>query len=250
MIRNKDKKIIEAVLNIDDKRFFKLVADGCLNESVMKNTNFFYSPPLPIYYITICWDFVLKDYYEWKQEYRDIVYKRKCQNDKIKEFFITQYRVDMSDLPFSNYCDYFFSQPQDATVEDCLWEAKDKLISQGFKEIDIDLYCSVVKFDYKQVEHLLQCGANPRTWIPCEGEDQCMDRIGAECSFLEIELDHMIMGKSYEKKMDPYIQHLIGLAEAIEAICLYCLSSFQLQSYKKSFTLKKNAKEIYVVNTI
>lgn len=212
MIRNEDKELIEAVFNIDDKRFFKLVADGRLNESVMKDINFFYSPSLPLHYITICWDYILKDYNEWKEEYRDIVYKRKCQNDKIKNFFINQYGLDMSDIPFSNYCDYFFSQPEDATVEDCLGETKDNLISQGFKEIDIDLYCSVVKFDYEQVEHLLQCGANPRIWIPCEGEDQCMDRIGTECSFLDIELDHIVMGRSYDTDLYVDMQYLIGLA--------------------------------------
>ena len=212
MIRNEYKELIEAVFNIDDKRFFKLVADGRLNESVMKDIHFFYSLPLPLYYITICWDYILKDYNEWKEEYREIVYKRKCQNDKIKFFFINQYGLDMKDIPFSNYCDYFFSKPQDATVEDCLWETKDNLISQGFKEIDIELYCSVVKFDYEQVEHLLQCGANPRTWIPSEGEDQCMDRIGTECSFLDLELDHVIMGRSYVTDFYVDMQYLIGLA--------------------------------------
>ena len=212
MIRNEDKEFVEAVFNIDDKRFFKLVEDGRLNESVIKNTNFFYSPPLPLYYITICWDYILKDYNEWKEEYRDIVYKRKCQNDRIKNFFNEKYGLDMSDIPFSSYCDYFFSQPKDASVEDCLGETKESLISQGFKEIDIDLYCRVVKFDYEQVERLLQCGANPRTWIPCKGEDQCMDRIGIECSFLNIELDHVIMERSYDTELRISMHNLIGLA--------------------------------------
>ena len=35
--------------------------------------------------------YILKDYNEWKEEYRDIVYKRKCQNDRIKNFFIDKY---------------------------------------------------------------------------------------------------------------------------------------------------------------
>lgn len=211
MIRKEDNELIEAVFNIDDKRFFKFVEDGRLNESVLKNTNLLYDS-LPLYYITICWDYVLKDYNEWKEEYRDIVYNRKCQNDRIKKFFIDKYKLDMSDIPFSSYCDYFFSQPKDATVEDCLGETKDDLKSRGFKEIDIDLYCSVVKFDYERVEHLLQCGANPRTWIPCVGEYQCMDRIGVECSFLELELDHVIMGRSYDTELTVSMQYLIGLA--------------------------------------
>lgn len=212
MIRNEDNELIEAVFNIDDKRFFKLVADGRLNESILKDIKFFYSTPLPLYYITICWDYILKDYNEWKEEYRDIVYKRKCQNDCINKFFINQYGLDMSDIPFSNYCDYFYSQPKDATVEDCLWETKDNLMSQGVKEIDIELYCSVVKFDYEQVENLLQCGANPRTWIPCEGEYQCLDRIWTECSFLELELDKVIMGSSYVIDYETDLMYLIGLA--------------------------------------
>ena len=212
MDKNENNEIVEAVFNIDVDRFFKLVADGRLNESVLKDIKLFYSPPLPLYYITICWDYILKDYNEWKEEYRGVVYKRKCQNDKIKNFFINQYGLDMSDVPFSDYCDYFFSQPKDATVEDCLDESKENLMNQGFKEIDIDLYCSVVKFDYEQVEHLLQYGANPRTWIPCKGEDQCMDRIGAECSWLDMELNYVILEESYVTDLNVYIQYLLGLA--------------------------------------
>lgn len=212
MTRNEERELTEVVFNIDDKRFKILVTDGYLNNSVFKDIHFFNGTPLPLHYITICWDIILSNYNEWKEGYRDIVYKRKCQNDKIKEVFVSQFGIDMDDILYSNYCDYYYSQPEDATVEDCLWETKENLIGQGVKEIDIDLYCSVVKFDYEQAEHLLQCGANPRAWIPCEGENQCMDRIGTECSFLEIELDRVIMGSSYVKDYERDLMYLIGLA--------------------------------------
>ena len=34
-----ENELIEAVFNIDDKRFFKLVADGRLNESILKDVD-------------------------------------------------------------------------------------------------------------------------------------------------------------------------------------------------------------------
>jgi hypothetical protein len=39
-----------------------------------------------------------------------------------------------------------------------------------------------------------------------------MDRIGIECSFLNLELDHVIMGKSYDTELSVSMQNLIGLA--------------------------------------
>ena len=100
MARNEERELIEVVFNIDDKRFTKLVADGYLNNSVFKDIHFFNGTPLPLHYITICWDVILSKYNEWKEEYRDIVYKRKCQNDKIKDVFVSQYGMEMDiELP-------------------------------------------------------------------------------------------------------------------------------------------------------
>ena len=214
---------VRAVFNVDDKNFFKLVDEGCFSKMLSRDTNIFPDVVLPLHYITICWDIILSKYDEWKEEYKPIVLAKKMANDRIKDFFISKCHENMDDVPFYDYVDYFFYQEEDADAYDFIGWTKEDLMEMGYREMDIDLYCYVNKFDFGLVMCLLKKGANPSVRF-CN-ETDCMDKIGTECAFLEIELEDVILSKKpYEGDIRQGIIDLLGLAAHEEMYSLLLTS--------------------------
>ena len=202
---------VSAVFNVDDDRFFKLVEEGCFSKMLSRDTNLFPDVVLPLHYITICWDMILNKYDEWHEEYKPIVQAKKLANDRIKEFFITECHENMNDIPFGDYTDYFLCEEEDADAYDCIGWSKNELMKMGYREMDIDLYCYAATFDFGLVMRLLKDGANPSV-IFCDKTD-CISRIVAESSFLEVELQDVILSKKpYEGDIKQGVSDLIGLA--------------------------------------
>lgn len=72
---------------------------------------------------------------------------------------------------------------------------KSKFIEAGNREIDVDLYCAVCRFDFDRTQQLLDMGANPNIALyekpeselnKWEKHDGChaLDKVGIEESFL------------------------------------------------------------------
>ncbi len=192
---------VQAVFNVDADRFFKLVNDGCFSKMLARDANVFPDVVLPLHYITICWDIILSKYDECKEEYKEIVYKKKCENDKIKEFFVSQCGIDMKSFSFSEYKEngYLYCDDDDCTIEYFFDESKDRLIERGHRSIDIELYCSASRLNYEETEQLLKQGANPEEEFFMDGMyESIYAKIGTRCALVESELKDAIIGNSIQ----------------------------------------------------
>lgn len=213
------QKYINAVLNINVEEFEHLLETEPFENDLLDRL----IPSLPkgcsILYIIQCWEIILAD--EWKGEYGEIVEKRRKQNEKIKQIFIEKLQVEFPPIEWYLEPFYFYRNWEDETVEDILDKTRKELNEQGFCDLDIDLYCAVCKFDFKETERLLKAGANPNTNIDGEFNpefdeepENCFDRIGRECDFLEFAaLNEFIRGNEYVSS-DYYrcLSDLVGLA--------------------------------------
>ena len=155
-------EFVKAVFDTDAMRFLQLVEEGHFSPQYVVDIGYTEHAVMPLYHITICWDIVLSKYDEWK-EYKEIVYKKKCENDKIKKFFVSQCGIDMKNISFSEYKEkgFLYCDDDDKTIEDFFDESKEGLIERGHRSIDIDIYCSTSKLNYEETEKLLKDGANP-----------------------------------------------------------------------------------------
>lgn len=216
------QKFVEVVFNIDTEKFFQLVDEGRFTDDLLVDTFIFDERPFPLHYITICWDVILSKYEEWKEEYRDVLRKRKGENDKMKEFFISKCGLDMKRVPFAEFCDEIpYCNCPDDTVEDIFGETKEALVEKGYRSVDVDLYCSTLKLDFAEVERLLKAGADSKKVIAAADDcapDHIEERLGWRCADLEIDLEKCIFGEDCDSRnYRESISDLISLA-AIETM--------------------------------
>lgn len=202
-------KFLTATFRTNAEKFFQLADNGCFTDKLTEDCHLLGDVAFPLYYITICWDIILCGYDEWNDDVRPQLYKKKLDNDRIKEFFINRH-LNMDSIPFENYTRYFFCKEKDATVDDCLGQTKEELMAKRHREVDIDLYCSAEKFDFENVARLIKGGANPKHRFP--GDCECLDRITSECSFLEVQLKGAMFDPKYQIDYEQDIPDLIGLA--------------------------------------
>lgn len=209
-----NNKYINAVFNFDAEAFKTLLEKEPFDLSLLQDIKFAVAVPCPIYWITQCWEIIFEHPEEWKEDCREIIAENKRRNLEIKKIFEERFNVVFKPIDFYNTDFWFFRNEREDTFEDVLDERRDEMIAKGHRGIDLDLYVAVNKFDFKEAERLLELGANPVYEIPEEGS-YCMDRIGAECSFLDIELQGIMI---YRKQRNPMEENsndlidLIGLA--------------------------------------
>ena len=110
------------------------------------------------------------------------------------EFWKEYYGVDrFPRIEYRTYSDdNFFCAWDDETDEDLLFHPKVEFLALGKREIDLDLYCAVERFQFDRVEELLKQGANPGAEI-YDGLNEgdvpfdswsAIDRIDGEVCFL------------------------------------------------------------------
>ncbi len=206
---NANQKYINAVFNFDIGPFKTLLDTEPFDKSLLADIRLFNNAPCPIYWITQCWETVFEHPKDWK-DYRGIIAENKKRNLEIKQIFTDIYNVDFKPIDFYNTDFCFFRNERDDTSEDIFGDySKNELMTEGYREIDIDLYIAVNKFDFAEVGKLLDIGANPACQFP--DDTDCMERIGVECSFLEIELQALIIYNKRYNLIDNGAQALIDL---------------------------------------
>ena len=164
--------------------------------------------PLPIQYITASWDVLLSLYADYKEEQdRNICFQMKQSNDRIKEYFMEnwkQYSDDVSFVKYGHYSELFES------VEDLLWDSKENLIAKGFREIDIDLYYNCYIFDFEEAKKLLSMGANPD--VVFQEDESIIDTIGYRASDYGMDMDNYIIQKTEVTIDEEFVSSLINAA--------------------------------------
>lgn len=213
------QKYINAVLNIDVEGLERLLKTEPFEREMLDRLLPSFPKGCSILYIIKCWEIILAD--EWKGEYGEIVERRRKQNEKIKRIFIEKLQAEFNPIEWYIEPFYFYRKWDDDTVEDILDKTREELNELGFCDLDIDLYCAVCKFDFKETERLLKAGANPNTNIDGEYDpefdeepENCFDRIGRECDGLEFALlRDLIRGDEYvTSDYYCYLTDLVGLA--------------------------------------
>ncbi len=209
-MKKKTKEIIKAVFEIDFDRFQSLYGNNNDVLSLCKDSD---DLPYPLHYISACWAILFGYLEEWKEKCKPVLRKRKEENDKFMRFF-GELGLDVSNVPFSDYCDVFYCAEPDATVEDCLCETEEYLKKLGFRDIDIELACCVEKFQFDRAEQLLEQGADPLKNRTNEEDDyeDCVSRIYREVEFIYSEFQDKVLGKKKLGNLESDLSYLFGLA--------------------------------------
>lgn len=219
-----NRKYINAVFNFDVEAFKILLNTESFDKSLLSDIKFANDVSCPIYWITQCWEIIFEHPEDWNGNYRGIIAENKKRNLEIKQIFTDIYNVDFKPIDFYNTNFWFFRDERDTTYEDVfVGESRNELMAKGYRGIDIDLYVAVNKFDFAEVEKLLETGANPACRFP--DDTDCIGRIGIECSFLETELQDIIIYNKHHNPTDNGTQALIDLIGLAAHESMYSLLS-------------------------
>ena len=97
-----DLDYINAALQVDTDKFFRLAGEKAPDLSLLTDTKLVPGAKFPLHYITICWDVLLSKYDAYSEEKKETIYRKKMQNDRIKEYFektcTTYYYTDDNNL--------------------------------------------------------------------------------------------------------------------------------------------------------
>lgn len=204
-----NQKYINAVFNFDAETFKTLLNTEPFDESLLQDIKFSEEVPCPIYWMTQCWEIIFAHPEECKEKYRQIIEENKQRNLEIKRLFEEKLNVVFKPIDFYNTDFWFYRNERDDTFEDVFYDdTKEKLIAKGYREIDLDLFVAVHKFDFEETERLLKLGANPSCEID---EDSCYHRIGAECGFLDTELQGIFIKRVQRNPFEDNARDLIDL---------------------------------------
>ena len=124
--------------------------------------------------------------------------------------------------------DDFYCAWDDETDDDLLFHSKCEFIALGKREIDLDLYCAVQRFQFDKVKELLEQGANPQAEIYDGLNDydvpsdswSAIDRIDEEVLYLCCEtvdfLRQLFNKQAYWFLGEMLFHHILGLAAHLE----------------------------------
>lgn len=212
-----DLECINAVLQLDADKFLQLVEEGYLPSHLMTDTRIFSRVKLPLHHITLFWDVILSKYEDYPEEHKETVYRKKLQNDRIKECFMKTYGFEMNNVPYADYSDCYYCYKSDCTVEDIIGESETELIEKGYSKKDIDLHCSVYKMDFETTKRLLKEGADPETVFgddedECDDYYNCWDWVCEDSVFMGGEFDDKIFDNDIMPFDTEDVDNLIGYA--------------------------------------
>ncbi len=212
------QKYINAVLNIDVEGLEHLLKTEPFEREMLDRL----LPSCPkgcsILWIIQCWEIILAHPKEWNEEFQGKVIQRQKRNLEIKRIFEDKLQAKFIPVDFQKSPFHFFRSEEDESVEDILDKSREELNDMGFRDLDIDLYCAVDKFDFGETERLLREGANPNVLVDDVFDDEvdmnCLNRVGMELGFLEVtQLQNLILGDEYvTSDYYRYLTDLVGLA--------------------------------------
>ena len=134
---------------------------------------------LPLHFIARCVDISLETLDSYTEAFRPRAEKAFKDNETIKQMLIEKFNADFNEpIPFHELgqAGYFPVWNYDKDTLEDVFETNDMdlLKSYGATDLDLELYCEVMKFNFAKVEELLKQGARPDAEIWDE-EDEVMD---------------------------------------------------------------------------
>ena len=183
-----DELLIKMVYHNEYDAIVELISKKEFNPGLLDDIGLF-DKPFPLYYITKCHQIIMAG--NFIEKIMPFILNQREKIEKIMDLWRNRFQIDTNkDIEFKNYEDAFYCDADDATFYDVFLDPKERFIENGCREIDLELFEAVNKFNYDEVRRLLKEGANPDANLlpkdakypddPCN----CLDRIGGECSYL------------------------------------------------------------------
>ena len=142
------------------ERVKKLIESEDFSSDLLTDTGDFaeIGAPTPVYFITQLWNIILPGNWGIAQ---DAVDKTISKLKLINEYFFNRFNIH-TDQPINldKYITFYQRYDYSISDDDILYKPVEVLISERYREIDIDLYCAICRADVEKVERLLKMGAN------------------------------------------------------------------------------------------
>lgn len=222
------KDFIESVFLMRPDLLEKALEKGPMPSALLEDIGCFWSP-VPIYLLTKCWDEFLKA--DWVDRVADRIEEAKEGNEKIKEFFTSNYGIDFENIEFDFHnlagTEIWRLLPNE-TLED-IYVLDRSAILENNRLIDYQLNDAARRWDFKLVEELLEKGANPNVYLyegrwddlPEDEDDRmftlnehsfhCYDYFYWELASLDGDMQHILFQKIEWtlQEDDRYVQYLV-----------------------------------------
>jgi len=175
-MKRHDRERLIAAAFVSDLPTIKEYASEEFDPYLWLSSNDLYT--LPIWGLTETQKWILGG--DWTgSKYETLVSPLIQKNHGVMKFWQEDMHFPVKDVDYQKLHEVFFcDDPMDSYEEEC----RNEFLEFGCREIDVDLWIAVNKFDYVEVERLLKLGANPEAKIE---DTDCRDRIAAECGFLD-----------------------------------------------------------------
>ena len=158
---------------MSDLEALKSALDELEDKSIIEDVRLF-SKPTPLYHLTqynkMVWE---PKFWGWEgHEGGDMIKWMQHRTSEVIEFWKEWLGVEeLSEPNYQAYAGAEYLAYNDDSDEDILEGKRVDFVTQGCRDIDIDLYLATHRFEYDRVESLLQQGANPEAEMHCEPED-------------------------------------------------------------------------------
>lgn len=142
--------------------------------------SWYFGMPIPIYYISQCWDICLG--HEFREPFNQRAHI--CHENAVKILSLFQERknIQIDEIPFSEIRSACWNDESD--FEESILDGKrSDYLSIGRRGIDLDLFIAVNRMDFKKAKELLQKGANPNYRHYGDEDDDLMGLCGGECAY-------------------------------------------------------------------
>jgi len=175
---DKYEKLLSAVYFNDAETAIQLMETNDYPNEWLDNI---FSMGIPIYHITQCNSRLLADD-TWSENVMPIILSLRKGCAKLMAYWKTKFNYPVEqELDYTSYTNLFFAASPDETDDEVLLSSVQELLNEGYRQVDIDLYCATERFQYGEVERLLKLGADPEVDID---DFKALSRISVECSFL------------------------------------------------------------------
>lgn len=180
-----EQKAIKAVFYAHPDRLQRIIDEGHFRVDLLEDINLL-SNPFPIWRITQCWEEALGDDATTYMEEKAVA-DFMARNQKVKAIFQRNFGIEYMPINYQTYWEDYYSRDPEELDTNIISPDKVKVLSKlGTTQLDVELYCAVVKFDLPRIKELLVKGANP--WATMDKDDRWDDgawgRIDSECAFL------------------------------------------------------------------
>ena len=159
---DKYEKLLSAVYFNDAETAIQLMETNDYPNKWLDNI---FSMGIPIYFITQCNVRLLADD-TWSENVMPIILSLREGCAKLMAYWKTKFNYPVEqELDYTSYTNLFFAASPDETDDEVLLSSVQELLNEGYRQVDIDLYCATERFQYGEVERLLKLGADPEVDI-------------------------------------------------------------------------------------